>query len=172
MWGLANRGDFDLLSHQKHSGRSMEYLHQDNEETRKFIPSVIEHSVGLNRLMYALVGSCLVEEPDRTVLKIKPELAPYRFAVLPLTKNEIKIAELIKKELIKDGIPVLMLQKGSIGKRYKKCDSIGVPHCITLDEKSNISDKNPAFTIRNRDSRNQIVSDLESLRKNFYGFAR
>lgn len=171
LWGLANRGDFDLLSHQKYSGKSMEYLHQENEETRKFIPHVIEHSVGLNRLMYALVGSCLVDEPDRTVLKIHPDLAPYKFAVLPLTKYEHKVAEYIKKELIKDGISVLMLQKGSIGKRYKKCDSIGVPHCITLDEKSSVSDENPVFTIRDRDSRNQIVSDLASLRKNFYGFS-
>lgn len=172
LWGLANRGDFDLSSHQKHSGRSMEYLHQENEGAKRFIPHVVEHSVGLNRLMYALVGSCLVEEPDRTVLKINPDLAPYRFAVLPLTKYEHKIAEYVRKELIKDGIPVLMLQKGSIGKRYKRCDAIGIPHCITLDEKSSISDQNPTFTIRERDSRNQITSDLSSLRKNLHAFAR
>lgn len=168
MWGLANRGDHDLSSHQKYSGKNMEYLQNDLEENKRFIPHVIEHSIGLNRLMYALVGSCLVEKPDRTVLKLTPDLAPYRFAILPLTKNEVAAAEYVNEELLKGGVPVVMFHKGSIGKRYKKCDSIGIPYCITLDGTASSENKNPIFTIRDRDSRQQITMDLETLKNNSY----
>lgn len=146
----------------------MEYLHQEENNTHKFIPHVVEHSIGLNRLMYALISASLEVQEDRTVLKIKPELAPYKFAVLPLTKEEFELANQVYKQLVEVGISVNMMKKGSIGKRYKKCDAIGVPYCITIDKNSLINPQNPTFTIRDRDTMKQINTDLQTLINNGY----
>lgn len=167
LWGLANRGTFDLSTHQESSKKSMEYQEQGEDgKLIKFIPEVIEHSVGLNRLMYALVTSALEVKETRTVLKIKEELAPYKFAVLPLTKLEIDLANKIYKDLLKEGISTVILKKGSIGKRYKKNDEIGTPYCITVDQVSRENLNNTTVTVRDRDSTKQISISWEQLKQN------
>ncbi|WP_216083294.1 glycine--tRNA ligase [Candidatus Mycoplasma haematohominis] len=166
LWGLANRGNFDLTAHQNASKKSLEYQEQcDDSKVCKFLPEVIEHSIGLNRLMYALITSALEVQEPRTVLKIKESLAPYKFAILPLTKSELNIANKIYSNFLQEGISILMLKKGSIGKRYKKNDEIGTPYCITIDQGSKLDANNPSFTIRDRDTMKQIDSSWDQLKK-------
>lgn len=164
LWGLANRTDFDLKAHQNSSNKDMAYL--DPQTNEKYIPYVVEHSIGLNRLLFAVASDAYVVEEleggeSREVLKLKPELAPYLFAILPLTKNEKELAYDLFKALIKKDISVTFMDKGSIGKRYRKNDAIGTAYCITIDKESNAN--NLTFTIRDRDTMQQKRMSLEEL---------
>ncbi|OAL10108.1 glycine--tRNA ligase [Candidatus Mycoplasma haematobovis] len=164
LWGLANRTDFDLKAHQTSSNKDMSYLNPQTNE--KYIPYIVEHSIGLNRLLFAVVSDAYVIEElengeSREVLKIKSELAPYSFAILPLTKNEKDLAYDLFRSLIKKGISVAFMDKGSIGKRYRKNDAIGTPYCITIDQES--TPNNLTFTIRDRDTMKQKRISLEEL---------
>jgi len=165
LWGLAYRTDFDLKSHQEHSKEKLEY--SDPSDNRiKFLPHVIEPSLGVDRTLLAILVSAYHEEEiegtTRTVLKLKPHIAPFQIAVLPLMKKE----ELTKKakEIFSQQSQSFRCnydETGSIGKRYRRHDEIGTPFCITIDFDS-ITEN--TVTIRNRDTLEQErvkISDLK-----------
>ena len=165
--GLAYRTDYDLANHAKHSGAELRYL--DPHSGDRFIPHVIEPSFGVDRLMLAVIAAAYaVEEVNgesRTVLKLKPDLAPVKVAVSPLLRNKpelVKVAEKIYKDLKKEFGAVMYDDNGNIGKRYRRQDEIGTPLCITVDFDS-LEDN--SVTIRNRDTLKQVrvkITDLGS----------
>jgi len=158
--GIHNRSDFDLSQHMKFSGKSLEYFDEPNKE--KYIPYVIETAVGCDRLFLAFMCDAYREEITtdeagkedvRVVLGLHPEIAPYKAAILPLSKKEelTSIADKIRDELALD-FDVTYDETGSIGKRYRRQDEIGTPFCITVDFDT-INDQ--AVTVRHRDSMKQ-----------------
>ena len=154
--GVANRGDFDLTQHSKHSGKTLDYFDEDKDE--HYIPYVIEPSSGVDRALLAVLVDAYEEEPAdkeiRTVLHIKPELAPVKVAVLPLSRNEKLVP--ISREVWAMLRPHFMTQYDdaqSIGRRYRRQDEIGTPYCVTVDFQS--LDDNQV-TIRDRDSMKQV----------------
>lgn len=155
LYGIAYRGDFDLQSHAKASGKDMSYL--DPETNEKFILHVIEPTFGVDRTVLAVLVSAYHEEEVkgemRTVLKLPAQLAPYQTAVLPLMKKPelTRIAKEIVQTLSRD-MSVEYDETQSIGKRYRRQDEIGTPYCITVDYDS-LEDK--AVTVRDRDSMKQ-----------------
>jgi glycyl-tRNA synthetase len=161
--GIACRGDFDLSQHQKASGKDMSIFDQKSGE--KFMPHVIECSVGIERLMLAVLCNSYKEEQledgdSRIVLSIPPYIAPIKVAIFPLTKNENELAEKIYYDLLKY-FSVQLDTSGSIGKRYRRQDEIGTPFCMTVDSNSI---NNNTVTIRNRDSMLQEVVSITSLK--------
>lgn len=162
LWGIANRTDFDLKAHQKASGENMEYL--DPSDQKRYIPYVIEPSLGLNRMLLAFLCDALTEEKDRLVLKIHNDLAPYKICILPLQKQQVEQAEAIFADLASE----YMLdfdQAGTIGKRYKRQDAIGTPYCLTVDFDTAEDD---AVTIRHRDSMEQDRIKITDLKEYFH----
>ena len=164
LWGVADRTDYDLTQHSKHSGEAMEYF--DPETNEKFIPYVIEPSLGADRVTLAFLCNAYDEETDekgdkRVVLRLHPALAPFKAAVLPLSKKLSEKALDIKDELSKDFM-VDFDDAGSIGKRYRRQDEIGTPLCITYDFDS---ENDNCVTVRDRDTMSQIripISELKS----------
>jgi len=155
--GIHNRSDFDLSQHMKFSGKSLEYFDETTKE--KFIPYVIETAVGCDRLFLAFLCNAYREEVTtdekgtedvRVVLGLHPEIAPYKVAVLPLSKKvELTgIAEKLRNQLAED-FDVTYDETASIGKRYRRQDEIGTPFCVTVDFDS-INDL--AVTVRHRDT--------------------
>lgn len=163
--GIANRGDYDLSQHSKHSGKDLSYFDEKTKE--KYLPYVIEPSVGVGRAMLAFLLDGYYEDEKRVVLKLNPKLAPYKVAVFPLLANKIELvkkAEEIYKDLRKSFVTVYD-GRGNIGKRYFAQDEIGTPFCITVDFETL---ENDTVTIRDRDTMKQErvkVSDLASLIK-------
>ncbi len=163
--GLANRGNYDLTTHTNHSNDSMEY--NDQAAGEKYMPHIVETSMGVERLLFAIVSEALVteqlEDGEREVLKLPFKLSPYKVAVMPLTnKLENESTELYKDLLKQDLGPITYVKGGSIGKRYRKQDAIGTPFSITFDFDS-IEDK--MVTIRNRDTMEQErinISDIKT----------
>ena len=162
--GTHNRTDYDLSRHQEYSGVSQEYLDPDTNE--KFIPYIIESTVGCDRLVLALLDQAYEEETlengeTREVLHLHPFLAPYKIAVLPLVKkyHSEKALE-IYQDLTKDFF-VTYDETGSIGKRYRRQDAIGTPFCLTVDDE--MMEKG-TVTIRDRDSMEQITLSLDEVR--------
>ncbi|MCL2424931.1 MAG: glycine--tRNA ligase [Oscillospiraceae bacterium] len=170
LWGVANRTDFDLRAHQEHSGESMEYFDQESNE--KFIPYVIEPSLGVDRLMLSVLVDAydeeLVDEEKndvRTVLRLHPVLAPIKCAILPLSKKLSEKAEEIAANLRKN-FTVDFDETGSIGKRYRRQDEIGTPFCVTYDFES---EDDGCVTVRERDSMAQeriAISELNEYMSN------
>ena len=163
--GIANRGDFDLTQHTKHSGRELSYY--DDEAGERYVPYVIEPSAGVDRSVLAFLIDAYddeeVEGEKRTVLHLHPSLAPIKVAVLPLSRNE-KLAPLAK-DVYKQLCPSFMTyydDSQSIGRRYRRQDEVGTPFCITIDFES-LEDKQ--VTIRERDSLAQIRVPIEDLKK-------
>lgn len=163
--GIANRGDFDLTQHAKHSGKELSYY--DNEAGEKYVPYVIEPSAGVDRSVLAFLVDAYDEEEvegeKRTVLHLHPSLAPIKVAVLPLSRNE-KLTPLAK-EVFKQLCPSFVTDyddSQSIGRRYRRQDEIGTPFCVTIDFES-LEDKQ--VTIRERDSLAQIRVPIEELKK-------
>ncbi|MDD5429089.1 MAG: glycine--tRNA ligase [Candidatus Omnitrophica bacterium] len=154
--GIANRGDFDLSEHARVSKKDLMYF--DSEKKEKFTPYVIEPSAGVDRTFFAVLSDAYHEEEvqgkTRVVLKIKPELAPYRVAVLPLLKNRPELVELAKNIFydIKKRIPAIYNDTGAIGKLYRRQDEVGTPFCVTVDVDS-LGDG--CVTVRERDSMRQ-----------------
>ncbi len=158
LWGTHNRTDYDLSAHQRASGKDLQYF---NDQTReKFIPYVIESSVGLGRMFLAVLTNAYTEEQvgdeTRVVLKLKPELAPYQFLVSPLLKNKPELVQRAKE--IFDTLKlkyknVLWDDNGNVGKRYRRADEIGVPKCITIDFQTLEDD---TVTVRDRDTMKQV----------------
>jgi glycyl-tRNA synthetase len=163
--GIAHRGDFDLSEHSRVSKKDLSYF--DPESKEKFVPFVVEPSAGVDRTFFAIISNAYYEDQVegklRTVLKIKPDLAPYMAAVFPLLKNRPELVELAKNIFydIKDKIPVLYDDTAAIGKLYRRQDEIGTPFCITVDVDS-LSDKK--VTIRERDSMRQERVEISNIR--------
>ena len=161
LWGIASRTNYDLSQHQKTSGVSMEYL--DPETNEKYIPYVIEPSVGVERLVLMILCNSyekeLLENGDtREVMKFHPFLAPYKVAVLPLVKKYHKEkASEVYKAFAKNFMTTYD-ETGSIGKRYRRQDVIGTPFCITVDEDTI---ENETVTIRDRDTMKQITLPIK-----------
>ncbi len=165
LWGIADRTDYDLTVHMNHSQVDLRYLDPDTNE--KYIPYVIEPSLGLGRALLAFICNAYEKEvldnnEERVVLKIHPFLAPIKVTVLPLIKKvHGEYASSIYATLCKS-FRVSYDESGSIGKRYRRSDAIGTPFCITIDDETLEHD---IVTLRNRDTMEQIkipVSKLES----------
>ena len=162
LWGIANRTNFDLTQHQKFSGKSFEYF--DPESNEKYIPFVIEPSVGLDRLFFAILCDAYTEENleenyKRIVLKLDENIAPFKFAVLPLSKKLSSLAFSIYEKLAKK-YSIDFDESGSIGKRYRRQDEIGTPYCVTVDFETQ---ENNTVTIRHRDSMHQDRVKIEDI---------
>lgn len=163
LWGIASRTNFDLSSHQEHSGEAMEYL--DPETNDKYIPYVVEPSLGLNRLLLAILFESYAEEileegTERIVLKIHPYLAPHKVAILPLIrKKHNDKAEEIFKQLSKH-FSVTTDVTQTIGRRYRRQDQVGTPYCLTIDDQT-LEDN--TVTLRDRDTMEQIRISLDEV---------
>ncbi|MCL2083450.1 MAG: glycine--tRNA ligase [Oscillospiraceae bacterium] len=154
LWGIASRTDFDLKSHQNESGENMEYF--DQEQGEKYIPYVVEPSLGADRAALAFLIDAYDEEalPDgenRTVMRLHPALSPVKAAVLPLSKKLAEDAELLYRRLQKSFMCEYDIS-GAIGRRYRRQDEIGTPLCITYDFDSQTDH---CVTVRERDSMKQ-----------------
>lgn len=165
LWGVADRTDYDLTQHKNVSGKDLSYYDQETGE--RYIPYVIEPSLGVERTVLAVLSNAYEEEvldeqknDVRTVLKLHPALAPFKAAVLPLSKKLGEGAEKIFAELSKH-FNADYDETGSIGKRYRREDEIGTPFCITYDFDS---ETDGCVTVRERDSMEQVripVSELK-----------
>ena len=163
--GIANRGDYDLTQHAKHSGRDLSYY--DGENNERYIPYIIEPSGGVDRTVLALLIDAyheeVVEGEARVLLRLSPSLAPMKAAVLPLSKNERLIP--LAKKVYAQLCPSFMTcydDSQSIGRRYRRQDEIGTPFCVTIDFES-LEDNQ--VTIRERDSLAQIRVPVQELEK-------
>lgn len=163
LWGIASRTDYDLSQHQKVSGVSQEYL--DPETNEKYIPYVIEPSVGVERCMLTVLCDAYQEEElqngeTREVMKFHPYLAPMKAAVLPLNKKyHGEKAREIYQNLCKSFM-VSYDEAGSIGKRYRRQDAIGTPFVITVDDETI---NQGTVTVRDRDTMEQVVLKVEEV---------
>jgi glycyl-tRNA synthetase len=162
MWGLAYRTDYDLRNHMEKSGKDLRYTYADGQ---KIMPYVIEPTFGLSRLLTVLIFDAYREEEVngkvRTYLKFDPAVAPVKFAIFPLQKDE-KLAELAKelyKKLKKNWYGEYD-NAGNIGKMYRRQDEIGTPYCITVDYKSL---EEGTLTIRDRDTMEQTTIKIEEI---------
>ena len=161
--GIHHRGTWDLSRHSEFSGKAMEYL--DPETNEKFIPNVIEYSIGADRLTLAILCNSYEEEKldndTREVMHFHPAIAPYKVAVLPLVKklHKNKAIEVFNK--LSKYFMCTYDETGSIGKRYRREDVIGTPYCITIDDETI---NNNTVTIRDRDTMNQIIISLDEVK--------
>ena len=156
LWGIADRTDYDLKQHQDHSGKDMTYFDQESNE--HYIPYVVEPSLGAVRVALAFLCDAYDEEvvdaeknDVRVVLRLHPALAPFKAAVLPLSKKLSDEAREIFSTLASDFM-VDFDDAGSIGKRYRRQDEIGTPFCITYDFDSR---EDGCVTVRDRDTMDQ-----------------
>ncbi|MEG0799285.1 MAG: glycine--tRNA ligase [Bacilli bacterium] len=163
LWGIASRTNYDLTVHSKASNKELSYI--DPLTNEKYIPYVIEPSVGVERLFLAILSSSYIKETlddgtQRELLRLKPSLAPYKVTVLPLVKkyHEDK-AKLIYKEL-SNNFMCLYDDTGSIGKRYRRSDAIGTPYVVTIDDETI---NNDIVTIRNRDTMKQESININKI---------
>ncbi len=162
LWGIADRTDYDLKAHQTTSGVNMEYV--DPVTNEKYVPYVVEPSLGADRMVLAFLCNAYEEEEleggdTRVVLHLHHALAPYKVAVLPLQKKLTEKAEEIYKNLCKK-FSCTFDETASIGKRYRRQDEIGTPYCVTVD--FDTLDDN-CVTVRERDSMAQIRISIEEL---------
>ena len=162
LWGIADRTDYDLKQHMEYSGEDFTY--RDPYTGEKFVPYCVEPSVSLERLVLAFLCSAYEEEvletgKNRTVLKLHPELAPYKACVLPLSKKLDENARKIYYDLL-SSFSVDYDDSGSIGKRYRRQDEIGTPYCITVDFESETDGE---VTVRNRDTMMQTRVKINDL---------
>lgn len=168
LWGVASRTDFDLMAHQTHSGQDMSYL--DPETNENYVPYCIEPSVGVERMLLAFLTDAYDEEvltdakgkeDIRKVLRLHPALAPFKAAVLPLSKKLADIAEPVFQDLQKY-FSVDYDAAGSIGKRYRREDEIGTPFCICVDFDTA---EDSCVTVRDRDTMEQVRIPISDIRK-------
>ena len=154
--GIHSRTDFDLKSHEEHSGKKLQYF--DPETNTNYVPYVVETSVGLDRMFLSVLSSAYTEEKledgsERVVLKLPAPLAPVKAAILPLVKKD-GLPELAHEVLkgLQYEFNCQYDEKDTIGKRYRRHDAVGTPYCITVDYESK---DDHAVTIRDRDSLTQ-----------------
>ncbi len=162
LWGIADRTDYDLKAHQTTSGVNMEYT--DPVTNEKYVPYVVEPSLGADRMVLAFLCNAYEEEEleggdTRVVLHLHHALAPYKVAVLPLQKKLTEKAEEIYKNLCKK-FSCTFDETASIGKRYRRQDEIGTPYCVTIDFDS-LEDN--CVTVRERDSMAQVRISIDKL---------
>lgn len=162
LWGIADRTDYDLKQHMEHSRQDLRYF--DPITNEKYIPYVIEPSLGVDRLTLAVLCDAYDEEelPDgdiRTVLRFHPALAPVKIAVLPLSAKLKDEAYLLYEQLLQH-FPTEFDERQSIGRRYRRQDEIGTPYCVTFDFDS-LEDKQ--VTVRERDSMEQVRLPISEL---------
>ena len=162
LWGIADRTNYDLSRHMEHSKQDLSYL--DSETNEKYIPYVIEPSLGCDRATLAFLCNSYEEEQiaegdTRTVLHLHPALAPYKVAVLPLSKKLSEKATEVYEKLAKDFMCDYD-EAGSIGKRYRREDEIGTPYCVTIDFDT-LEDNQ--VTIRDRDTMEQVRVSIDEL---------
>eukprot|EP00581_Thalassiosira_minuscula_P008648 CAMPEP_0183708658 /NCGR_PEP_ID=MMETSP0737-20130205/4887_1 /TAXON_ID=385413 /ORGANISM="Thalassiosira miniscula, Strain CCMP1093" /LENGTH=576 /DNA_ID=CAMNT_0025936553 /DNA_START=92 /DNA_END=1822 /DNA_ORIENTATION=- len=165
LMGIAARGDFDLKSHTEGSGKVLDYF--DEETKEKFIPHVIEPSLGVDRLILALICSAYAEDEingeKRNYLSFHPSIAPVKVAVLPLVKNKEPLVKAARGlfEKLQRRWNVSWDQTGAIGRRYRRADEVGVPFCVTVDFET-IEDDG-AVTVRDRDSTEQVRIPMDEV---------
>ncbi|HNX64445.1 MAG TPA: glycine--tRNA ligase [Oscillospiraceae bacterium] len=163
LWGIADRTDYDLTQHQNTSGKSLEYF--DPDDNSKYIPYVIEPSLGVERLFLSILSEAYDEEDlgegdVRTVMHLHPTLAPVKACVLPLTKK-LKEPALEVFTMLSKKFSVEYDEAGAIGKRYRRQDEIGTPFCITYD--FDTLEKDGCVTVRDRDSMGQERVKIDEL---------
>ena len=162
LWGIADRTDYDLKRHMEHSGQDLSYLDQTTNE--KYVPYCIEPSLGADRVALAFLCEAYEEEEleggdVRTVMHLHPALAPFKAAVLPLSKKLSDKAQEVYAMLAKK-FPVDYDEAGSIGKRYRREDEIGTPFCITVDFDTM---EDNTVTVRDRDTMEQVRMPISEL---------
>lgn len=164
LWGIACRGDFDLKQHEEHSGKSLLYFDEARKE--KYLPHVVEPSVGVDRILLALLVSAYDEDEidgeNRVVLRFAPAVAPFKAAVFPLVKNKPELLEIAQKlyHQLRMQHAIFYDVSGAIGRRYRRQDEIGTPFGITVDFDT-LDDK--SVTIRHRDTTEQERIPLEEV---------
>ena len=164
--GIHSRTDFDLKSHEKFSGKKLQYF--DVEDNKSYIPYVVETSIGLDRMFLAVLSNSYTEEKledgsERTVLKIPPALAPHKVAILPLIKKDglpEKSLEIMNE--LKLDFTCYYEDKDTIGKRYRRMDAVGTPYCVTVDHQT-LQDN--TVTLRNRDTMLQERINISALKE-------
>jgi glycyl-tRNA synthetase len=164
--GIAARGNFDLTQHQKHSGKNLEYFDEVRKE--KYLPHVIEPSLGVDRTFLAVICSAYqieeVEGEKRTVLRFHPRIAPIKVGVFPLVKNKPLLVERAQKlyRRFQRKWNVIFDQSGAIGRRYRRIDEVGVPFGVTVDFETIEGDG--SITLRDRDTmKQQRLSEDEAI---------
>ena len=163
LWGIASRTNYDLNAHQTHSKQNLEYL--DPDDNTKYLPYVVEPSVGVERMLLSILFSAYDEETDengnkRVVLRLKPVVAPYKVAVLPLIKkNHADRAKSIYENYSKY-FSTVYDDSANIGKRYRRQDAIGTPFCVTIDDETI---QNSTVTVRDRDTMMQKKMLIEDV---------
>ena len=172
LWGISDRGDYDLSQHMKHSGQSMEYL--DQELNSKYVPYVVEPSLGVDRFILAILCEAYDEEEvkegdTRVVMHFHPALAPIKICVMPLSKQLSEQTTELYTNLCKH-YRCEYDEAGSIGKRYRRQDAVGTPLCITYDFDS-VEDQ--SVTVRDRDTMQQVrvkIADLPAYLEKVFEF--
>ena len=155
--GIHNRTDFDLSRHQEYSGKRLEYIDPGSNE--RFVPYVIETSMGVDRAALVVLADAYREEEidgeKRVLLSLNPQIAPTKVAVFPLVKKDgmPEVAEKIQQDLRSAAIPAFYDQSGAIGRRYRRQDEVGTPWCVTVDGQT-LEDQ--TVTVRDRDSLEQV----------------
>ncbi|MBP6885770.1 MAG: glycine--tRNA ligase [Candidatus Pacebacteria bacterium] len=163
LWAIAYRTDYDLSRHQDASGKKLEYF--DEGEKKHYIPHVIEPTFGIDRTFLAVLSNAFDDsDPERTVLHLKPALAPYKVAVFPLLKNKPELVAKAREifTMMRSDFAAVWDERGNIGKRYLSQDEIGTPACITIDFQT-LEDS--TVTVRDRDTKEQSRVALQSLRE-------
>jgi len=167
--GLHWRGDYDLSQHQKHSGVKLEYIEQTKEGNERYLPHVIECSSGLDRNVFMVLHHAYtvdqVNDEDRVYLNLPYHLAPIKVCVSPLLKNKPELAEKAREvytALRKDISQVMWDDNGNIGKRYRRADEIGTPHCVVIDFDTLEDD---TVTVRDRNTTEQKRVKIEELQQ-------
>ena len=163
LWGIASRTDYDLKRHMEHSKENLEYL--DPDTNTKYIPYVVEPSVGVGRLLLAILFSAYDNEAlengeTREVLRLAPHLAPYKVAVLPLIKKVHADKSMEVYNMLAKNFAVTYDESAAIGKRYRRQDSIGTPYCLTVDDNTL---NNNTVTLRDRDTMEQVTLKLDEV---------
>ena len=163
LWGIASRTNYDLNAHQTHSKQNLEYL--DPETNEKYLPYVVEPSVGVERMLLSVLFSAYDEETNekgdvRTVLRLHPALAPYKVAVLPLIKKNHADKALEVFDLLSEKFQTVYDETANVGKRYRRQDAIGTPFCICVDDETL---NNNTVTIRDRDTMQQITVSVDEV---------
>jgi glycyl-tRNA synthetase len=170
LWGIACRGCFDLTQHQEHSGKSMEFFDESRKE--KYIPHVVEPSLGVDRTVLAVLTAAYCEDevpndkgkPEkRVLLKFHPRIAPFKAAVFPLLKNKPELVDCARKlyKQLQKRWNIAWDITGAIGRRYRRQDEIGTPFGITVD--FDTIEKDNSVTIRDRDSTEQVRIPLDEV---------
>ncbi len=163
LWGIASRTNYDLNAHQNHSKTNLEYL--DPEDNQKYIPYVVEPSVGVERMLLSVLFSAYDEEEvegkeTRQVLHLHPALAPYKVAVLPLIKKVHADKATEVYDNLSEYFNCVYDETANIGKRYRREDAIGTPYCITIDDETL---NNNTVTLRERDSMTQVTLNVNDV---------